>query len=183
MAHAEGCTFPTDFAFGVSWAASPPTTPRKEPLGGTASLQTSRLRKSYLKKLASPTTAGTRHSGAKTFVWLTLVLLLAGCASAAATPTPTPALGPLPTKPTARPAGPAPTVAAPGAGAAGADIVRAGRQSVALAGRRRPPANQQRRHVPASLVARWPANRLHPARYQLQRSAGDAGRWWGSRCG
>jgi TolB protein len=44
-----------------------------------------------------------------------LLVLLAGCASAATTATPTPALGPLPTlpaEPTARPAGPAPTVAA-----------------------------------------------------------------------
>jgi len=52
----------------------------------------------------------------KNILWLTL--LLAGCASAAATATPTPALGPLPTmpaEPTARPAGPAPTVAAQGA--------------------------------------------------------------------
>jgi TolB protein len=39
---------------------------------------------------------------------------MAGCAPAAATATPTPALGPLPTSPTARPDGPAPTVAAQG---------------------------------------------------------------------
>jgi TolB protein len=51
----------------------------------------------------------------KNLLWMTL--LLAGCASAPATATPTPALGPLPTmpaEPTARPAGPAPTVAAQG---------------------------------------------------------------------
>ena len=56
-----------------------------------------------------------RHLFLKNVLWLTL--LLAGCASAAATPTPSPALGPLPTQPanpTARPAGPAPTVAAQG---------------------------------------------------------------------
>jgi len=52
--------------------------------------------------------------------WLCLTLLLvllAGCAATTSSATPTPALGPLPTrpaKPTARPAGPAPTVAAQG---------------------------------------------------------------------
>jgi TolB protein len=59
----------------------------------------------------------TRRPPFKNVLWLTLILLLAGCASAAATATPTPALGPLPTmpaEPTARPAGPAPTVAAQG---------------------------------------------------------------------
>jgi TolB protein len=53
----------------------------------------------------------------KRILGLAALLLLAGCASAAATATPTPALGPLPTMPagpTARPAGPAPTVAAQG---------------------------------------------------------------------
>ncbi len=59
----------------------------------------------------------TQSAASLGFLALILVLLLAGCASAAATPTPSPALGPLPTQPpnpTARPAGPAPTVAAPG---------------------------------------------------------------------
>ncbi len=48
------------------------------------------------------------------WLWACLLFVLAGCASSAATATPTPALGPLPTEPTARPAGPAPTVAAQG---------------------------------------------------------------------
>ncbi len=62
----------------------------------------------FLKNLAA------WRLGGKNVLWLTLILLLAGCASAAATPTPRPALGPLPTNPTARPASPAPTVAALG---------------------------------------------------------------------
>ncbi|HJZ48080.1 MAG TPA: hypothetical protein VKE41_12970 [Roseiflexaceae bacterium] len=59
------------------------------------------------------------HPGPKTALWLSSLALLTACASPAATATPTPALGPLPTEPTARPAGPAPTVAARGAALAG----------------------------------------------------------------
>jgi len=47
-------------------------------------------------------------------LWVSLLFFLISCASPASTPTPTPALGPLPTEPTARPAGPAPSVAAQG---------------------------------------------------------------------
>jgi TolB protein len=54
------------------------------------------------------------HLSASAWLWISLLLLLSGCAAPAATATPTPALGPLPTEPTARPAGPAPTVAAQG---------------------------------------------------------------------
>ena len=98
----------------LQWATMPNIAGRYPLRGRSAGLPLLSLRFSA----SAPTTPiKRRYLFLKSVLWLTLVLLLAGCASAAATATPTPALGPLPTKPagpTERPVGPAPTVAAQG---------------------------------------------------------------------